>query len=338
MAKKIRHSRESGSPSFLSHQIGIHWIPAFLGMTFLIATLHAAPAFAQNYPSKLIRIVTASPGSTNDWGARLIAQEMTKSMGQQVIVENRGGLAVEYTAKSPPDGHTLMFYGNTVWLLPFLRDNVGYDPLRDLAPVTLAIISPIIVVVHPSVPVRSIKELIALAKAKPGQLNYAAGTIGASPHLATELFKAMTHTDMVRIPYKGTGPSVVALVAGEAHLMFTALGSVAMHMKTGRLRAIAVATAKRSELAPDLPTVAATVPGYEALSIIGMFAPAKTPPAIINLLQQEIARGINKPEVKELFMNAGVEVVASTADEFTAVIKSEMARLGKVIKDAGIRE
>ncbi len=304
----------------------------------VIAAMLASPAFAQNYPGKLIRIVTASPGSTNDWGARLIAQEMTKSMGQQVIVENRGGLAVEYTAKSPPDGYTLMFYGNTVWLLPFLRDNVGYEPLRDLAPVTLAIISPIIVVVHPSVPVRSIKELIALAKAKPGQLNYAAGTIGASPHLATELFKAMTGTDMVRIPYKGTGPSVVALVAGEAHLMFTALGSVAMHMKTGRLRAIAVATSKRSALAPDLPTVASTVPGYEALSIIGMFAPAKTPPAIINLLQQEIARGINKPEVKELFMNAGVEVVASTADEFTAVIKSEMARLGKVIKDAGIRE
>jgi tripartite-type tricarboxylate transporter receptor subunit TctC len=304
----------------------------------MAALLLAPAASAQPYPNKLIRIVTASPGSTNDWGARLIAQEMTKGLGQQVIVENRGGLAVEYTTKQPADGYTLMFYGNTVWLLPFLRDNVGYDPLRDLAPVTLAIISPIIVVVHPSVPVRSIKELIALAKAKPGQLNYAAGTIGASPHLATELFKTMTGTDMVRIPYKGTGPSVVALVAGEAHLMFSGLGSVAMHMKTGRLRAVAVATTKRSALVPDLPTVASTVPGYEALSIIGMFAPAKTPPAIINQLQQEIARGINKPEVKELFMNAGVEVIASTPDEFTATIKSEMTRLGKVIKDAGIRE
>jgi tripartite-type tricarboxylate transporter receptor subunit TctC len=311
----------------------------FGGVALTVAAMLFPPAApAQNYPNKLIRIITAAPGSTNDWGARLIAQEMTKTMGQPVIVENRGGLAVEYTAKSPADGYTLMFYGNTVWLLPFLRDNVGYDPLRDLAPVTLAIISPIIVVVHPSLPVRSVRELIALAKAKPGQLNYAAGTIGASPHLATELFKAMTHTDIVRIPYKGTGPSVVALVAGEAHLMFSGLGSVAMHMKTGRLRAIAVATTKPSALVPDLPTVAATVPGYEALSIIGMFAPAKTPPAIVNQLQQEIARGISKPEVKELFQNAGVEVVASTADEFSAVIKSEMARLGKVIKDAGIRE
>jgi tripartite-type tricarboxylate transporter receptor subunit TctC len=307
-------------------------------VSIALAAMIAQPALAQQFPNKLIRIVTASPGSTNDWGARLIAQEMTKSMGQQVIVENRGGLAVEYTAKAPADGYTLMFYGNTVWLLPFLRDNVGYDPLRDLAPVTLAIISPIIVVVHPSVPVRSIRELIALAKARPGQLNFASGTIGASPHLATELFKSMTHTDMVRIPYKGTGPSVIALVAGEAHLMFTALGSVASHMKSGRLRALAVATSKPSALAPELPTVAATVPGYEALSIIGMFAPAKTPVAIVNLLQQEISRGINKPEVKELFTNAGVEVIASTPDEFTAVIKSEMTRLGKVIKDAGIRE
>ena len=309
-------------------------IPAAL----LAALFAAAPAAAQTYPAKVIRIVTSAPGSTNDWGARLIAQEMSKTIGQQVIVENRGGLAVEFTAKAPADGYTLMFYGNTVWLLPFLREHVNYDPLRDLAPVSLSIISPIIVTVHPSLPVRSVKELIALAKAKPGQLNYAAGTIGASPHLATELFKAMTGTDIVRIPYKGTGPSVVALVAGEAHLMFTALGSITSHMKTGRLRAIAVATSKRSALVPDLPTVATTVPGFEALSIIGMFAPAKTPPAVISLLNQEITRALQKPEVKELFQNAGVEVVASTPDEFGGVIRSEMARLGKVIKDAGIRE
>ena len=225
-----------------------------------------------------------------------------------------------------------------MWLLPFLRDNVGYDPLRDLIPVTLAITSPIIVVAHPSLPVRSIGELIAFAKAKPGQLNYASGTIGASPHLATELFKAMTQTNIVRIPYKGTGPSVIALVAGEADLMFTALGSVAPHMKSGRLRALAVATLKPSALVPELPTVAATVPGYEARSIIGIFAPAKTPAAIVNQLQQEIARGINRPEVKEMFTNAGVEVVAGTPEEFTAVIKADMARLGKVIRDAGIHE
>jgi len=310
------------------------WISA-LALTLCGASMVSA----QNYPNKVVRIVTAAPGSNNDWGARIIAQELNRSFGQSVIVENRGGVAVEVTAKAPPDGYTLMFYGNTVWLLPFLRDNVPYDPVRDLAPITLAVTSPIIIVVHPSLPVKSVKELIALAKAKPGQLNYAAGTIGASPHLATELFKAMTGTNILRVPYKGTGPSVIALVGGEVHLMFSGLGSVAPHIKSGRLRALAVATANPSALTPGLPTVAeAGVPGFEAASMIGMFAPAKTPPAIINLLNQEIVRGLTRPEVKELFLNSGAEVVAGTPEEFAATIKSEMARLGKVIKEAGIHE
>lgn len=310
------------------------WISA-LALTLFGASMVSA----QNYPNKVVRIVTAAPGSNNDWGARIIAQELNRSLGQSVIVENRGGVAVEFTAKAPSDGYTLLFYGNTVWLLPFLRDNVPYDPVRDLAPITLAVTSPIIIVVHPSMPVKSVKELIALAKARPGQLNYAAGTIGASPHLATELFKAMTGTNILRVPYKGTGPSVIALVGGEVHLMFAGLGSVAPHIKTGRLRALAVATANPSALTPGLPTVAeAGVPGFEAASMIGMFAPAKTPPAIINLLNQEIVRGITRPEVKELFFNSGAEVVAGTPDEFAATIKSEMTRLGKIIREAGIHE
>ena len=305
----------------------------------VVMSLGAGAACAQNYPSKVIRIVTAAPGSNNDWASRLIAQELTRSLGQRVIVENRGGgVAVEYAAKSPPDGYTLLFSGNTVWLLPFLRDNVPYDPVKDLAPITLAIRSVIVIVVHPSLPVRSVRELIALAKARPGELNYAAGTIGGSPHLAAEFFKAMTGTDIVRVPYKGTGPSVTALVGGEVHLMFPGLGSVAPHVKSGRLRAIAVATTTPSVLAPSLPTIAATVPGYEALSIMGMFAPAKTPASIVNLLQQEIARGLNKPDVKELLFNGGVEVIASTPEEFAATIKSDMTRLGKLIRAAGIHE
>jgi len=308
---------------------------------FPVATmvLGAGAAYGQNYPNKLIRIVTSSPGSNNDWGARLIAQEITKTLGQSVIVENRGGLGVEQVAKAPPDGYTLLFYGNTVWLLPFLRDNVPYDPVRDFSTITLAVTSPIVIVVHPALPVKSLRELIALAKARPGELNYAAGTIGASPHLATELFKAMAGINLVRVPYKGTGPSVIALVGGEVHLMFSGLGSVAPHLKSGRLRALAVATARPSALVPDLPTVAAAgVPGYEAASIIGMFAPARTPAAIISLLHQEIARALNRAEVKELFLNSGAEVVGSTPEEFAATIKADMARLGKVIKDAGIHE
>jgi tripartite-type tricarboxylate transporter receptor subunit TctC len=301
--------------------------------------LCAGVASGQNYPNKLIRIVTSSPGSNNDWGARLIAQEITKTLGQSVIVENRGGLGVEQVAKAPPDGYTLLFYGNTVWLLPFLRDNVPYDPVRDFSTITLAVTSPIVIVVHPSLPVKSLKELIALAKARPGELNYAAGTIGASPHLATELFKAMAGINLVRVPYKGTGPSVIALVGGEVHLMFSGLGSVAPHLKSGRLRALAVATSRPSALVPGLPTVAAAgVPGYEAASIIGMFAPAKTPATIIHLLNQEIVRALNRADVKELFLNSGAEVVGSSPEEFAATIKSDMARLGKVIKDAGIHE
>lgn len=295
-------------------------------------------ASAQNYPNKLIRIVTAAVGSANDWSSRLLAQELTASLGQQVIVENRGGLGAEVVAKAPPDGHTLLAYGGSVWLLPFLRENVPWDPIRDFAPVTLAMSSPNIVVVHPSLPVKSIRELIALAKARSGQLNYAAGTIGASPHLSTELFKAMAHVDLVRVGYKGTGPSVIALLGGEVHLMFAGLGTVAPHIRTGRLRALAITSAQPSALAPGLPTVAASLPGYEATSVLGVFVPAKTPPAIINRLHQEIVRAVNKPEVKELLFNAGVEVVGSTPEELAATVKLDMARMGKVIKDAGIHE
>jgi tripartite-type tricarboxylate transporter receptor subunit TctC len=300
--------------------------------------LGAGAASGQSYPSKLIRIVTAAPGSANDWGARLIAQELAPSLGQQLIVENRGGLGAEVVAKAQPDGYTLLFYGGSVWLLPFLRDNVPWDPVRDFSPVTLALSSPNIVVVHPSLPVKSVKALIALARARPGELNYAAGTIGASPHLSTELFKAMAGVDIVRVGYKGTGPSVIALVGGEVHLMFAGLGSVAPHVKSGRLRALAVTSARPSALAPELPTVAASLPGYETASILGIFAPAKTPAAIINRLHQEIVRAINRTEVKERLFNAGVEVVGSSPEEFAATVKDDMARMGKVIKNAGIHE
>lgn len=300
--------------------------------------LGAGVASGQNYPNKLIRIITAAPGSANDWGARLIAQEVAPSLGQQMIVENRGGLGAEVVAKAPPDGYTLLFYGGSVWLLPFLRDNVPWDPVKDFAPVTLALSSPNIVVVHPSLPVKSVKELIALARARPGELNYAAGTIGASPHLSTELFKAMAGVDIVRVGYKGTGPSVIALVGGEVHLMFAGLGSVAPHVKSGRLRALAVTSAQPSALVPGLPTVSASLPGYEATSILGIFAPAKTPAAIINRLHQEIVRAISRNEVKERLFNAGVEVVGSSPEEFATTVKVDMARMGKVIRDAGIHE
>ncbi len=307
-------------------------------LAVVMSTFGAAPAPAQTYPSKIIRIVTAASGSANDWGSRIIARELTASMGQQVIVENRGGLGAEAVAKAPPDGYTVLAYGVSVWLMPFLRDQVPWDPIRDFAPVTLALSSPNIVVVHPSLPVKSIKELIALAKARPGELNYAAGTIGASPHLSTELFNSMAGVNIVRVGYKGTGPSVIALLGGEVHLMFAGLGSVAPHIKQGRLRALAVTSAQPSALAPELPTVAQTLPGYEAASVTAVFVPAKTPAAIVNRLHQEIAHGCNKPEIKAIMFNAGVEVIANTPDELGAMVKADMARMGKVIREAGIRE
>lgn len=304
----------------------------------LLPLFGAGGVSAQAYPSKLIRIVTAATGSANDWGSRVLAQELTTGMGQQVIVENRGGLSMENVAKAPPDGHTLLGYGSAAWLTQFLRDGVNWDAGRDFIAVSLAMSSPNILVVHPSLPVKTTRELIALAKARPGQLNYAAGTIGAAPHLASELFNAMAQTNIVRVAYKGTGPSVIALLGGEVHLMIAGLGSVAPHIKTTKLRALAITSAKPSALAPELPTIAAVLPGYESTSVLGIFVPAKTPLAIVNRLQQEIARAVHKPEVRELLFNAGVESIGSTAEEFAAYVKNESTRMSKVIHDANIRE
>ena len=226
-----------------------------------------------------------------------------------------------------------------MWLLPLLRANAAYDVLRDLAPVTLTTLAPVVLAVHPSLPVKSLRDLIALAKARPGQLNYAAGTIGASTHLSMELFKAMAGVNIVRIPYKGTGPAVTALLGGEAHLMFSPLGSVSPHLRSGRLRALAVGNEQPSPLAPGLPTIAAAgVPGYEAASITGMFAPANTPAALVARLNQEIARSLTAPAMKQRFFDDGLEVATGTPEEFLARIKSEIAKWGKVIREAGIRE
>ena len=214
-----------------------------------------------------------------------------------------------------------------------------YEPLRDFAPVTLALATPNILVVHPSLPVKSVRELVALAKAKPGDLNYASGNAGTSNHLAAELFKSMAGVNLTRIPYKGGAPAISDLVGGQVQLMFGASLAVAQHVQSGRLRALAVTSAKPSALAPGLPTVAeAGVPGYASVAIFGVLAPAKTPPSLIERLNREIVKVLQTTEVKERLFNAGSEVVASSADAFGAAIKSEMTTLGKLIKDSGIRD
>jgi tripartite-type tricarboxylate transporter receptor subunit TctC len=297
--------------------------------------LGAGAAFGQDkYPSRVVRIVTATPGSNHDWGARLAAQELTPRLGQRVIVENRGSIAIEYVARdAPADGYTLLFYGSTVWLQPYLT-KANWDPVGDLAPVTLAMSSPNVLTVHPSLPVKSVKELIVLARARPNELNYSAGGGGSTPHIAAELFKYMANVQIVRVNYKGSGPAMMGLFIGEVHLMFAALGPVLPHVKQGRVRALAVTTPKRSPLIPDLPAVGDTLPGYASEAVIGFFVPRKTSPAIIRLLNQEIAQSLKGAD-PQIVLNAGVEIVAGSPEEFAGFIKSEMDRMGRVIKSAG---
>jgi tripartite-type tricarboxylate transporter receptor subunit TctC len=305
----------------------------------LVISFCAACAGAQSYPNKVVRIVTSEPGSTTDILSRVVARGITPALGQQVIVENRGTLGADYVAKAAPDGYTLLFYGSSVWVLPMFRP-LSYDPVTDLAPISTGMAQAIVLVVHPSLPVKSVKDLIALAKARPGQLNYAAGTIGATPHLAMELFKSMANVNIVRVNYKGTGPATIALASGEVQAMFTGAGSVMNNfVKQGKMRAIAVTTAKPSALTPTLPTVSASgLPGYEFTSVAGFFAPAKTPPAILNLLSQEITKVLARPEINEQFAESGVEVFGSTPEAFGARVRGDIERWRKLIRDAGLNK
>lgn len=310
--------------------------------TFLagLTVLGTGDVSGQSYPEKTIRIVAAAPGGVVDLTARQIAQGVSANWGHQVIVENRGGgagFASELVAKAPPDGYTLLIYGRDIWIAQFLH-NVRYDAVRDLAPITLAVRSPGILIVHPSLPVKSVKELIALAKAKPGELNYASGPTGSSIHLAAELFRAMAGVNIVRVAYKGSAQGLNDLIAGEVQLMFPTTASAAPHVKSGRLRALAVTGAEPSALAPGLPTVAASgLPGYEAVAMTGLFAPTGTPAALINRLNKETTRVLNRADVKEKLFSTGSEAVGTSPGQLAATMKAEIARLGQVIKAAGIR-
>ncbi len=302
------------------------------------AVAGASAALPSDYPSKPIRMVTSEPGGGSDFVARLIAQGIAVGFNQRVVVDNRGIVAAEIAAKAASDGYTLLLYGSPLWLSPFLRDNLPFDPVRDFAPITLAVSTPNILVVHPSVAAHSVKELISLAQAKPGELNYSSASTGSTQHLAAELFKSMAGVNIVRVPYKGSGPALIAVLGGQVQLMFPSAGSAAQHIRSGRLRALAVTSAAPSKLVPDLPTVAAAVPGYESASPFGVFAPAKTPAALIERLHFEIVRALNIPEIRERFFSSGVETVGGSPEELAAMVKSEMAKWGKVIRDAGIRD
>jgi tripartite-type tricarboxylate transporter receptor subunit TctC len=300
-------------------------------LTGLLMLASNAAVGQDQYPNKVIRILTATPGSNHDWGARIVAQELTPRIGQRVIVENRGSISTEIVAKdTPPDGYTLLFYGAYTWLQPLLS-KVSWDPVEDLAPITLAISSPNMLVVHPSLPVKSTTELIALAKARPGALNYSAGGGGSTPHIAAELFNYIAKTKIVRINYKGSGPAMLGLFVGEVQLMFAALGPIMPHVKSGKVRALAVTTPKRSPLAPDLPAVGEALPGYASEAAIGFFAPKKTPAAIIRILNSGIAQALKATD-PQLVFNSGVEIVGNSPEEFARFIKSDMSKMSEVIK------
>ncbi len=297
--------------------------------------------FGQTYPNRLVRILTSEAGGGSDLTARVIAQGLSSNLGQPFVVENRGGgvIAGEAVAKAAPDGHTLLLYGNTFWLMSLLRSHLSYDPIKDFLPITNAATTPTVLVLHPSVPAKSVKELIALAKARPGVLNYASAATGTTNHLAAELLKYMTGANIVRIGFKGHASAFNTVLGGEAHLMFAIVGPAMAQAKAGRVKALAVTSAAPTALAPGLPTMAAAgLPGFEVVFVAGIFAPAGTPAAIISRLHGEIVRVLDRPENRDRLRNVALESVGSTPDELAATIKAELAVMGKVIKEAGIRD
>jgi tripartite-type tricarboxylate transporter receptor subunit TctC len=299
--------------------------------------LGAGVVSGQEYPNRPIRMVGSLPGGGSDLVMRLIEPALRNSLSQPVIIDNRSSILLgDIGSQAPPDGYTLIVVGSSFMTGHLLRET-SWDPVRDFLPVTLADAGPSVLIAHPSLPIESVKDLIALAKARPGKLNYAGGAPGSSAHLAAELFKGMVGVNMVGVLYKDQGPGMMSVIAGETQVMFKDSGGVAPQIKSGKVRALAVTSAQPSPLFPGLTTLAdAGVPGYEALAVDAIVVPAKTPATIINRLNQEIVRALSQADVKERLFNSGVVVVGSSPEELGKFIKSEVAKWGKVIKDADI--
>jgi tripartite-type tricarboxylate transporter receptor subunit TctC len=306
------------------------------------AALTMTIAAAAEYPTKPIRlIVPFAPGGPNDILARVVGQKFTESWGRQVIIDNRAGggtiIGSELAARATPDGYTLLMVSTSHAVNPSLVKKLPYDTLRDFAPVIRLTASPNVLVVNPSVPVQSVRELIALAKSMPGKINYASGGTGTATHLAGELLCITAGAKMTHIPYKGATPATVDLLSGAVSWMFGTILPTLPYVKAGRLRSIAVSGAKRSPALPDVPTVAETLPGFEAASWYGIFAPAQTPREVIAKLNRESARILETSEMREYLLREGAEPVGGTPEEFAAYFKSEIAKWAKVIRDAGIK-
>ena len=306
--------------------------------------LAAATLQAQNFPVKPVRVLTPfTAGSAIDTLARVLGQKMGDGWGQQVVIDNRIGangiIGTEAAAKAPPDGYTIHL-GNisTLAVNPHLYLKLPYDALRDFVPITLAATIPVVLVVHPSLPVKSVKELIALSKARPGQLNYASGGTGSAQHLPMEMLRVESGINIVHVPYKGLGPAFSDVLGGQVPMMFTGVSNVVPHMKTGRLRVLAIGSPKRSPTLSAVPTVAeAGVAGFDFDSWTGYLAPAGTPKEIIVKLHADITRALGLPEVKDKLTTLGFDLAGGTPDAFATLIKNDIARFGKLIKAAGIQ-
>lgn len=319
-------------------------VRAWSGMAVIACSLVFANAsHGQGYPGRPVRLVVPfAPGGGTDMIARIMAPRIADSLGQQVVVDNRPGAAgiigAEAVARAQPDGQTLLIaLTGTLAINPSLYRKLPYEPLSSFAPISLLATSPNILVVHPSIPVRTVTQLIALAKARPGELNFASSGTGGAPHLAGELFNRLAGINIVHVPYKGAGPALTDVLGGHVSSMFSALPPVLPHVKSGKLRALAITAAKRSALAPGLPTMAEKgVPGFEVSSWFGMLAPAGTPKEIIDRLNKEAVGALASAEVKDKFALQGLEPMTSTPDGFSAFIRTEIARWGKIVRDSGI--
>ena len=313
-------------------------------ITCIAGALVASPgAHAQGYPVKPIRlIVPSSPGGGTDFSARAIAPKLSEILGQQVVVENRAGggtiIGNEVVARAAPNGYTLLMGISSIASIPYLHAKVPYDVLADLTPVSQVVTVPHLLVAHPSLPARSVKELIALAKSRPGEINFAAGSAGSNPHLAMELFKHMTGIKMVHVPFKGQGPALTDLLGGHTSLMMANLLAALPQAKNGRLRAYGVSSASRTPVAPDIPTIAeAGVRDFEVVQWFGVFVPAATPPEIVTRLHGAIVRALQDPATRERFTSDGGETVGNTPAEFAAIVRADHQKWGKVIRETGIK-
>ena len=310
---------------------------------FVAALFCAGTAWSQTYPTRAIRVIGPTIGGGVDVNARIVAPYLSAALGQQIVIENRGGaggiLAAEAVIRAQPDGYTLLVYGPPVWINPLIKRSVTYDPLKDLQPLGLLARSANLLVVHPSVPVKTVKGLIDLAKSKPGALNDAGSDTGSSAHLGAELFKSMAGISIVRVPYKGVGAGITALVSGEVHLMMPAIAAALPHVKSGRLRALGVSTASPTVLAPGVPTIAASgLPGFVTESANAYFAPAATPAAIVARFNEELNRVLKNPEVREKLLVGGSEVIFGTPQQTSETVRQEMLKWGKLIKELGLQE